>query len=325
VKQRTDVVCFGELLIDFVATRVGPLERAPGFLRAPGGAPANVAVAAARLGCSSGFIGAVGDDPFGRFLRETLRSSGVDVRGLHLSRRGSTPLAFVSLRRDAERDFLFYWSDTADRRARARDLPISLAAGGRIFHYGSISLIHASTREALGRALETARDAGALLSCDPNLRLNLWPSREAARRALARAVRAAHVVKVNEEELRFLTGARSVERGLRVLQEMSGAAVVATLGARGAAYRWGSVEGESAGFAVRAVDTTGAGDGFAAGLLRQLAAAPGDLRALAPDAATLAGWMRYANAVGALATTRLGAIPAFPTAAEVARFLRRRR
>jgi fructokinase len=318
-----DIVCFGELLIDFVATRTGPLEQAPGFLRAAGGGPANVAVAAARLGCSTRFIGTVGDDPFGRSLRETLRRSGVDVRGLHLSRRGPTPLAFVSLRHDAERDFLFYWSGTADQRVRPRDLQVGLVRSARIFHYGTVSLIHAATREAHGRALETARDVGALLSCDPNLRLNLWPSRQAARRALERAVRAAHVVKVNEEELRFLTGARSVERGLRVLGEMTGAAVVATLGARGAAYRWGSVEGESPGFAVRAVDTTGAGDGFAGGLLRQLAAAPGDLRALAPDASTLTRWMRYANAVGALATTRRGAIPAFPTASQVARFLSR--
>ena len=321
MRNAPDIVCFGELLVDFVATAPGALGDAPAFVRAPGGAPANVAVAAARLGCRSGFIGAVGDDPFGRFLVETLRDNGVDVRGVRVSPRGATPLAFVSLGEGATPDFLFYWDGTADHHVRPGYVTAGLVRAARIFHYGTISLIHPAPRAALRRALAVARDAGAYLSCDPNLRLKLWPSAKAARRGLLEAIRDAHLVKMNEEELRFLTGARGVARGLRALGDATGAALVVTLGARGAVYRWGKIEGESAGFPVRAVDTSGAGDGFVAGLLSQLAACAGDLRALTPDAATVARWVRYANAVGALATTRRGAIPSFPTAARVARLV----
>ncbi len=316
---KLDLVCFGELLIDFVATAAGPLRAAPGFVKAAGGAPANVAVAAARLGCKTAFIGAVGRDEFGRFLRDELEKNGVNVRGLQLSARGFTPLAFVSLKENAGRDFLFYWRATADQFMNPLGLPLRIVRSSRIFHYGSISLIHPAPRRATRSALRAALESGkTFVSCDPNIRLNLWPSPAQARAAILKTIETADLVKINEEELKFLSGNRDLHRGMRSLSRVTRAALLVTRGPRGAAFRWRSVEGEVEGFVVDAIDTTGAGDGFVAGFLTRLLQSPGNLRDLEPDARTLERWVRYANAVGALATTQRGAIPAFPTPEKVA-------
>jgi sugar/nucleoside kinase (ribokinase family) len=283
-----------------------------------------VAAAAARLGCSVAFVGAVGRDPFGRFLARTLRAEGVDCRGLRMDSRGRTPIAFVSLRGDAKPDFLFLWERTADRFLEPRAVPHALVRSSRIFHFGTIGLIHPATRRATEAALETALGSSRVfISCDPNVRLDLWPSLRAARRAIRRTLRNAHLVKLDDAELRFLTGHRGLERGVRALAGDTGAAVAVTLGSRGAVCVWGWTEVEAPAFRVRAVDTTGAGDGFMAGLLTRLAATHGALRGVAPSAKLLERWLRYANAVGALATTRRGAIPAFPTRREVGILLRR--
>ncbi len=316
-----DLACFGELLIDFVSTATGPLRNAPGFLKAAGGAPANVAVAAARLGVRTAFLGAVGDDEFGRFLAQELTVNGVDVSGLVLSSRGSTPIAFVSLKEDAERDFLFYWEGTADHRLRARDIPIGLIRGCRVFHFGTISLIHRATRAVACSSIRAAVESGVYISCDPNLRMRLWPSAAVARRTVLGALAPVHLLKVNEEEMEFLTGHADLSTGMRSLAACCDALILVTRGARGAAYRWRRYEGEVPGFAVRAVDSTGAGDGFVAGFLTCLLKNPGDLRKLHIGRAVLTRWIGFANAVGALATTRPGAIPAFPTAAEVSGLL----
>src|SRR5437867_4405426 len=213
-----DLVCFGELLIDFVATATGPLRAAPGFIKAAGGAPANVAVAAARLGCETAFIGAAGKDEFGSFLKDELEKNGIDVKGLQLSAEGATPLAFVSLKENAERDFLFYWLGTADHFMRPRRIPMQIVRSSRIFHYGSISLIHPVTRRATRVVLDTALESGkTLVSCDPNLRLNLWPSSSQARATILRTIKTANLVKINEEELRFLTLNKDLYRGIRSL------------------------------------------------------------------------------------------------------------
>jgi len=323
MKKRLDLLCLGEALIDFVATDVGPLRRAPGFVKAAGGAPANVAVAAAKLGLRSGFMGAVGRDEFGYFLRDTLAAAGVDVRGLCLSEEGGTPLAFVSLRKDAQRDFLFYWTDTADQRIDVRDLPVSLARSSRAFHYGSISLIHPAMRKATQECLRAAKRArDVFISCDPNVRLGLWPAAKQARKTILDAIAPAHLVKINDDELGFLVGRRSLSAGMRALTEYTDAGILVTLGGRGAAYRWKGSEGVVPGFRVASIDSTGAGDGFVAGFLARMLASAGDpmkLREAPPD---LEEWIRYANAVGALATTKRGAIPSFPSGKAVAKTLR---
>jgi fructokinase len=177
-----DVIACGEMLIDFVSTVSGvTLADAPAFQKAAGGAPANVAAGVARLGYRAGFMGQVGDDEFGRFLADTLRKDGVDIGGLRFSADARTALAFVSLRADGEREFMFYRHPSADMLWRPEDVDAAFAAQARIFHYGSISLIGEPSRGATLAALEHARAGGALISYDPNLRLALWPGKEAAR------------------------------------------------------------------------------------------------------------------------------------------------
>ena len=176
------VITLGELLIDFVSTRAGvSLEEAPAFEKAAGGAPANVAVGTARLGVTSAFLGKVGEDAFGRFLARTLKENGVDISGLCFSREARTMLAFVSLQASGERDFEFYRSPSADILYTPEEVHTALLQQARVFHFGSISLISEPSRSATLYAVETARQAGALISYDPNLRLNLWADEHAAR------------------------------------------------------------------------------------------------------------------------------------------------
>src|SRR5437764_13192160 len=165
------VICLGEALIDFVADVHGvSIEDCPGFRKAAGGAPANVAVGVARLGRTSAFAGKVGEDPFGRFLERTLAENGVDTSPMRFDAEARTGLAFVSLMEDGERDFVFYRHPSADMRLRPDELPQDLFDGARIFHFGSITLISEPSRSTTLEALRRARSAGCRISFDPNLR-----------------------------------------------------------------------------------------------------------------------------------------------------------
>ncbi|MDI7248151.1 MAG: PfkB family carbohydrate kinase [Bacillota bacterium] len=325
----------GELLIDFVSVAAGvSIKDSPGFTKAPGGAPANVAVGVRRLGRTSGFIGKVGSDDFGRFLGETLAREGVDTRGVRYEDRVRTMLAFVSLGPDGEREFMFYRHPSADMLLEPSEIDTDLIAGTRVFHHGSISLITEPSRSATLAAVEAARAAGALVSYDPNLRLPLWPTPDEARSTILAAAPSADIIKVSEEELAFLTGVTGVCEGVRRLRDIvpGDCAIVVTCGRRGCALALGGSGRlwlEVPGFNVRAVDTTGAGDAFVAGLLVGLIEATGAVGAAATTRTALRvlgeeewrGALTLANAVGALCTTELGAIPALPTAAEVRAFL----
>jgi fructokinase len=313
-----DVIACGELLIDFVSTQSGvTLAEAPAFKKAAGGAPANVAVGVARLGYRAGFLGQVGEDDFGHFLADTLSGAGVDVGGLRFSAEARTALAFVSLRADGERSFMFYRHPSADMLWRPEHVDPQYAAHTRIFHYGSISLISEPSRSATLAALDEARCGGALISYDPNLRLPLWPSAEAARAGMLAGWQHADVAKVSEEELAFLTGEADLAAGARALWHDRLRLLVVTCGACGCHYFTPEGAGEIAGFPVQAVDTTGAGDGFVAGLLAGLLDC-----GLQWNRAQLETALRFGNAVGALTTTERGAIPALPTRAAVEMFMR---
>lgn len=314
-----DVIACGELLIDFVSTESGvTLAEAPAFKKAAGGAPANVAVGVARLGYRAGFMGQVGDDDFGHFLADTLAEAGVDVRGLRFSTDARTALAFVSLRKDGERSFMFYRHPSADMLWRPKDVDAGYAAGTRIFHYGSISLIGEPSRSATFTALAHARRGGALISYDPNLRLALWPSVADARAGMLAGWEHADLAKVSEEELEFLTGETDMAAATRKLWHDRLKLLTVTRGAAGAAYFLADASGEVPGFKVEAIDTTGAGDGFVAGLLAGLL--DGGLQF---ERAVVEAALRLGNAVGALTTTQRGAIPALPTRAAVEAFLAR--
>jgi fructokinase len=308
-----DVITCGELLIDFVATEVGvTLAQASQFQKAPGGAPANVAVGLARLGHRAGFMGQVGDDEFGHFLADTLHSNGVDIDGLHFSSQARTALAFVSLLAHGERDFMFYRHPSADMLWRPEDVDPAYIARARIFHYGSISLIHEPSRSATLAALEYAKNNGALLSYDPNLRLPLWSSPDAAKAGMLTGWQHAEIIKLNEDELNFLSEERTLESAVRSLWHEQLQLLVVTQGQRGCTFFTANASGHVPGFAVQPIDTTGAGDGFVAGMLSGLLAG-----ALTWDKAVIEQALSLGNAVGALSTTRIGAISSLPTYAEV--------
>ena len=313
-----EVVCLGEVLIDFVPT-VTPttLIEAPAFKKAPGGAPANVAVGLARLGIGSAFLGMTGDDPFGHFLEQTLREAGVDTRWLRFTADARTALAFVSLRADGEREFTFYRHPSADMLLRPEDVDAAAFTNAKVLHVGSISLIAEPSASATRVALARARAAGCLISCDPNLRLALWPDPEAARAGLLEAVAAADVVKISDDELNFLFGTDDPAEARSHLLAPHHRLIVITYGARGCVWLTHSAEGRLPGFVVEAVEATGAGDGFTAGLLAGLLDRPD-----APlHDARLDAICRFACAVGAITTTVRGAIPALPDRATVERFL----
>jgi fructokinase len=312
-----DVITCGELLVDFVALDAGvKLLEARTFERNAGGAPANVAVGLARFGRSVGFLGQVGDDDFGHFLAATLSAQGVDIAGLRFSAEARTALAFVSLQANGERDFMFYRHPSADMLWEADQHDRAIAASSRILHYGSISLIDEPSRSSTLAAIDAAKQRGALLSYDPNLRLPLWLSVDAARRGMADGLRHANIVKLSRDELEFLTGESDLQRGAHQIWHDSLSLLVVTSGAAGCHWFTHDDTGYSPGFPVTPLDTTGAGDAFVAGLLTGLL--DNDL-SLASTSLNYS--LRLANAAGALTVTRRGAIPALPTRAELDQFL----
>jgi len=331
-----DLVCIGEALIDFVAmepcTDVGA---SIGFLRAPGGAPANVAVAAARLGCPSAFLGKVGDDPFGRFLARTIAAAGVNIEGMVFAPRHRTGLAFVSLGPSGERDFCFFRNPSADMTYTPEELCIPLIDGCKAIHFGSITLIDPAPRRATLAAVSHARSAGKLVSYDPNLRPPLWSSLADARKRIFEGMRLADLVKVSMEELNFLFNSDMAvncadqtdlhSRALLLLKKFPGIKLLTvTFGPDGSAwFSRSGASGRLAGFSVEAVDTTGAGDGFIGAVISGLLS-KGILSSLLGEAAEplITDIVRRANAVGAIATTQKGAIPAMPDNATVDQFLK---
>jgi fructokinase len=313
-----DVIALGELLIDFVPTVSGvTLIEAPAFKKAPGGAPANVVAGLSKLGVSSGFMGKVGDDAFGHFLAQTLREAGVDTSALRFSTKARTALAFVSLTAEGEREFMFYRHPSADMLYEPDEIDRDYVRGAKLFHYGSISLITEPSRSATLLAIETAKSAGLLISYDPNLRLALWPSAEAAKEGMLMGWPYAQFIKVSEEELAFLAGTKDLEAAAKKLWHPNLRLMVVTLGKAGCRYIAAEFSGDVPGFVVESIDTTGAGDGFVGGMLKGLLENPEAHQ----DEAQLREICRYANAIGAITTTERGAIPALPTAQKVARFM----
>jgi sugar/nucleoside kinase (ribokinase family) len=294
------------------------LEECPGFRKSPGGAPANVAVGLARLGVDSAFLGKVGDDPFGRFLERAFAAAGVNTRFMRFDRDARTGLAFVSIQADGERDFVFFRNPSADMLLRADEIPDAALEGCRIYHFGSITLTQEPSRGATLQTLRRARERGAIISFDPNLRPPLWPDLDSARREILAALPLADAVKVSEEEGEFLFGPGSPrEHAARLLGAGVKLAAV-TRGAGGCYLATPEAAADVPGFSVAAVDTTGAGDGFVAGLLAGLLET-GLEGAAGEDALFRLG--RFGNAAGAITCLRKGAIPALPDREAVERFL----
>ncbi len=318
-----DIVCLGELLIDMVASKEGAtLEETPGFLRAPGGAPANVAVGISRLGKSSGFIGCVGADHFGRFLRHCLEQEKVDTTYLTESRKARTTLAFIAVRPDQAKEIVFYRHPGADMFLSPDDISEEYISTARIFHFGSISLIDEKPRAATLEALEFARRHNLFVSYDPNYRKDLWSSKELARQQIRSVIDKVDMVKISEEEWELVTGTPDLEQGAATLFKEGVGLVVVSRGERGAYFATPKGGRYVNGYRVQVVETTGAGDAFVAALLvRLLEHLEQGRRPAELSHDELFSIVRNANAAGALACTKPGAIPALPTQQEMDAFL----
>ena len=315
-------ISFGELLVDMVSPADASLGEATTFLKAPGGAPANVAVGLARLGVDTSFIGMVGNDPFGAHLREVVANEGVDTSHLLSHPTARTTIAFVATRRDGKKDICFYRNPGADAQLRPEDIHPSVFDGARLFHCGSVSLSLSPCREAQFHAVREARQRGLLISYDPNWRPSLWGDHDVARELLWQMVPLCDVVKVADEEWEFFTGTHDLTVGAAKIRAKGPKLVVVTRGENGAYFNCANAQGEVLGFQTIAIDTLGAGDAFVAGLLSRLLQFQCLDEAL--NQVDLTEILRFANACGALATQTAGAIPALPKEDQVKHLLQAR-
>ncbi len=310
-----DVTALGELLIDFTPAGLSPQNK-PLFEQNPGGAPANVLACLSRLGRQTAFIGKVGADQFGYSLKSTLDEVGVSTRGLVMTDKCHTTLAFVHLNAQGDRSFSFYRNPGADLLLEPGELSYNLIDDCQIFHFGSVSMTADPARQATLTAVRYAKEQGKTISYDPNLRLPLWPSPEIARMHILQAMPLADIVKISEEELLFLTGENDLNQGAEfLLRQYDLQLVLITLGPKGAYARTMASEARRPAYDVKTIDTTGAGDAFTGGFLYQLLQSGKTLSELTD--ADLGDFLAFANATGSLTTTRKGAIPALPTLGEV--------
>ncbi|OOE92589.1 aminoimidazole riboside kinase [Salinivibrio sp. AR647] len=284
------------------------------YLKCPGGAPANVAVAVSRLGGQTSFIGRVGGDPLGRFMQTTLANEGVDIAFMHRDEAQRTSTVLVELDDHGERSFTFMVKPSADQFVQPYDFP--LFEEGQWLHACSIALANEPSRSATLGAMQACRDNGGFVSFDPNLRDDLWQSESQMLEIVWQALPLADVVKVSDDELVLLTKHlrtenNSVKAGLAALSERAPnvSLWVVTQGSEGARVAFNHTVWQVPTTPANVVDTTGAGDAFMGGLLAALAQLP---EWQTPEAVTKA--VRQGNRCGALATTEKGAMTALPTA-----------
>lgn len=315
-----DLLTLGELLIDMFPAETGrSMTEVSAFLPKPGGAPANVAVAASRLGARVGFVGKVGEDIFGHYLEDVLRMEGVDTSGLRYDPQARTTLVFIALPDVNTAEFVFYRNPGADMLLRPDELDRQLLSSAACLHFGSLSLISEPIGSTTRLAVDIAHQAGALISFDVNYRPTLWQSTPDPLHVVRAIIPKVDLIKVNEIELELLTGQEDLEHGAMSLLQLGPELCVITLGPKGSYYRTRVSSGFIPAFPVETVDATGCGDAFIAGLLVRLVRDGKRLHDLSPGRLNTA--LQYANAVGALTAMKLGVIPALPRAIQVAEFL----
>lgn len=308
-----DIVAIGEVLIDLTQTGTDGAG-VPQYAANPGGAPANLAVAAARLGASTALISKVGQDAFGRYLRKVMEENKVDVSALTVDEEQHTTMAVVSVDENGERDFTFYRDPGADSMLLKDEIPLGLLKEARFLHFGSVSLTREPARTTTLCAAETARALGAVITYDPNYRANLWPDRDTAIRRMRKPLDMVDILKISNEELPLLADTDDLEAGTAALAEHGIRLILVTLGPNGVFYRFGGKTGTVPGVPCTVGDTNGAGDTFFGAFLSRLSRLDG------PDCLTadmLEEMLAFANRAASITTSRRGAIPAMPTLEEM--------
>lgn len=315
-----DVVALGELLIDFTENGLSP-QGNPMLEANPGGAPCNVLAMLTRLGKKTAFIGKVGDDLWGKALKNAVSEVGIDTQNLLTDKDVRTTLAFVHTAEDGDRDFSFYRNPGADMSLRADEVSEDLIASTRIFHFGSLSMTHPGVREATVRALRYARAHGCLVSFDPNLREPLWSSLEEAKQQIAFGLSRCDILKISDNEIRWFTGEYDFDKGVARLQKTYHIPLILlSMGKDGSRAYYRDIKAEAKPFLQEnTIETTGAGDTFCACALNYIL--DHGLDGLSKD--NLTELLTFANAAASIVTTRKGALRVMPTREEVETLIHR--
>ena len=317
--KKFDVVALGELLIDFTENGISS-QGNPIFEANPGGAPCNVLAMLQKLGKKTAFIGKVGSDMFGSQLTETVKAAGIDVTGLVSDKSVSTTMAFVHTLPDGDREFSFVRDPGADMMLRKDEIDVDIVSSAKIFHFGTLSSTHEGVREATRYGVDIAKESGALISFDPNLRPPLWNSLEDARREIEYGLSKCDILKISDNEIEFMTGSTDYDKAVRELMGKYHIKLAfATLGKNGSRAYFGDMQAEFGGFDVDTIETTGAGDTFCGSALNYVL--EHDINALTEN--DLKELLAFANAAAAIITTRRGALKVMPEKKEILDLLRR--
>ena len=318
-ERKYDVTALGELLIDF--TENGNSEQGNPLMEAnPGGAPCNMLSMIQKLGGTTAFIGKVGKDMFGRQLRQAVESVCIDTRNLMEDEEIHTTLAFVHTFPDGDRDFSFYRNPGADMMLTKEEIQEDLIRNSKVFHFGTLSSTHEGVREATRYAIDVAKEAGCLVSFDPNLRPPLWKTLEDARKEIEYGLSKADILKISDNEVEFLCGTSDYDEGAKMLIEKYNIPFVCvTLGKDGSRAYYKGMRVEVPGFVQKnTIETTGAGDTFCGCMLHYII--QHGLEDLTEE--NLRELLTFANAAASVITTRKGALAVMPSKEEVEELLR---
>lgn len=313
------LLAIGEALIDFIPEETGKeLKNVCGFQPAVGGAPANVCGAFVKLGGEAAMITQLGDDPFGDKIADEFAACGIIGDYVKRTAEANTSLAFVALKNDGNREFSFYRKPGADMLLKPEDVKEEWFEGAFALHFCSVSLGDFPMKEAHRKAIQYAVEKGAIISFDPNLRLQLWEDPEKLRQAIVEFAPLSHVLKISDEELEFITGFSTIEEALPGLLTGNTQMVIYTKGSQGAECYTARGKAFAASQKVKAVDTTGAGDGFIGSFLYRLADAgvtAESLSEVTPE--QMESHLTFANNFCGISVTKHGAIASYPTMEEM--------
>ena len=320
--KKFDVVTLGELLIDF--TDNGKSAQGNTLFEAnPGGAPCNVLAMLNRLGHPTAFIGKVGKDIFGLKLKAVLEEVGIDTSGLIVDEDARTTLAFVQTFEDGDRDFSFYRNPGADMLLTADEVDGELVKSARLFHFGTLSMTHEGVREATKKAIRIAKENGAIVSFDPNLRPPLWKSLDDAKEQAAYGFTQCDVLKISDNEIQWFTGEEDYDKGIEKLrQEYDIPLILLSMGRDGSRAYYKDLRVEMPSFIQKeTIETTGAGDTFGGCCLHYVLEYGLD----GLNEERLKEMLTFANAAASIITTRKGALRVMPEPDEVKRFIESRK
>ena len=304
-----DVVALGEVLIDF-ASRGADGNGYPLMQALPGGAPANFLAALTKYGKSTAFLGKVGDDAFGHLLLGTVKNAGIETRGIVVDPTVFTTLAFVTFDESGDRSFSFARKPGADTCLSWEEVDKTLIDEAKVFHFGTLSLTNDPARTATQKCVAYAKEAGKLITCDPNLRKPLWPSEEEAREQMLWSLSQADVVKISDDEVEFLWNCTPEEGADKLLKEFGVSLAMVTLGPKGCLLKTANTSCQVTSPKVSPVDTTGAGDIFGGSAVYRLLELEKPISELTSEDLRYIG--AYASTAASLSTETAGGIPSIP-------------